>query len=399
MTTPKTRPDSSSDIFDATLQTPALVWDMDILDNRLNALCLFAETQDCTLLYSIKASAVAPVLERIGARVSGFSCSSPFEAQLARQILGAKGLVSFTSPTVQPDQYNVINDSCDHISFNSRNQWHTLPTALSENMHFGLRVNPEISIVEDPRYDPCRENSKLGIPLSALVQAYANGPNAFNGINGLHIHTACGNRSFKGLVESIESIEAALPEIMQRIQWINLGGGYYFDKIRKTQSFADMVTRLRRDYELEVFIEPGTAVVQNAASIITTIVDIIEDGAAKIAVLDTSVNHMPEVFVYQFHPPVMGARPETKPGGKNVYTLAGATCLAGDLIGTYAFEQQLEIGEQLKINKMGAYTHAQSHWFNGINLPAIYTYSKAAGLKLERAFSYEDFSSRCGFDN
>ena len=85
MTTPKTRPDSFPDIFDGNLQTPALVWDMDILDDRLDALCRFAEAQHCTLLYSIKASSVAPVLERIGARVSGFACSSPFEARLARQ--------------------------------------------------------------------------------------------------------------------------------------------------------------------------------------------------------------------------------------------------------------------------------------------------------------------------
>jgi len=387
----KTRAEHSLPALVEGIQTPALIWNMDILDERLAALAGFAERQDCALLYSVKASGVGAVLKKLAPIVSGFACSSPFEARLARQVIGEEGSVHLTSPALHPGDLSALKDSCDHISFNSLQQWTSLREAFGDNIRCGIRVNPGISIVGDPRFDPCRENSKLGIPIAALAEAYEKSPEDFGGVDGLHIHTACGNRSFKGLAESVGKIETALPELMRRIRWFNLGGGYFFDKIRKTKTFADTVLRLRRDYGLKVFIEPGTAMVQNAASVITTVVDIIETGPKEIAVLDTSVNHMPEVFTYQFRPPVKEARR----GGGNTYILAGATCLAGDLLGTYAFDQPLKIGQPLTIEKMGAYTHGQSHWFNGVNLPAIHTFSKKAGLKLERAFTFRDFMARC----
>lgn len=189
-------------------------------------------------------------------------------------------------------------------------------------------------------------------------------------------------------------IEEALPKLLHQIRWFNLGGGYAFDKIRKTAAFKETTARLRETYDLEFIIEPGTAAVQNAAHVVTRVVDLFRSGSAEIAVLDTSVNHMPEVFAYQFQPPVRGARRDAE----YKYILAGATCLAGDIFGSYGFDSPLEVGQRLMIEKAGAYTHGQSHWFNGVNLPTLYTYSKADGLFQERQFTYEDFAQRCGKD-
>ncbi|MBT6093347.1 MAG: hypothetical protein HOH04_00590 [Rhodospirillaceae bacterium] len=387
-----TRPDNAINRIDDEIDTPALVWDMDVLDARLAALRRFSDTHACRLYYSVKASAVAVVLDHIAAGVDGFSCSSPFEARLSRQVLGNKGVISLTSPALTPAQCDAINETCDHISFNSLGQMKHLGPALKPNVAQGLRINPGLSIVDDPRYDPSRENSKLGIPINSLVKAHSARPDDFVNISGLHIHTACGNRSFKGLTQTIELIEAEIPALLHRARWFNLGGGYAFDKILKTKAFDDTVSRLRDVYGLDVILEPGTAMVQNAARMVSTVVDIFESGTATHAVLDTSVNHMPEVFAYQFQPPVKGARRDAP----HTYTLAGATCLAGDIFGTYSFDQPLEVGQRLVIEKTGAYTHGQSHWFNGINLPTVYSHSGAGGLKLERAFTFEDFASRCG---
>ncbi len=387
----KTRPHRRQHLLDEHIQTPALVWDLDTLDERVAALARFSADNDCALLYSVKASGVGAVLERIAPEVSGFACSSPFEAQLARHVLGTKGSVHITSPALHPGQRETVGSDCDHVTFNSLRQWQSLKSQFDDSIQLGLRINPELSIVADPRIDPCRKGSKLGIPLSVLKHELDATPDLCEGIRGLHIHTACGNRSFRGLTETIDQIEAALPDLLHQIEWFNLGGGYYFDKIRKIKGFAGAVSRLQEIYGLRVFIEPGTALVQNAAVLVSTVVDIIDAQTTPIAILDTTLNHMPEAFVYQFQPPVSAARA----GADHSYVLAGATCLAGDIFGTYAFDTPLEIGERLVFEKMGAYTHGQSHWFNGVNLPAIYTHSAESGLVLERAFTYEDFARRC----
>ncbi len=392
MTRPEHHRSHPNTEVDNEVDTPALVWDLDVLDGRVRALRGFADAHASTLYFSVKASGVIAVLNRIAPMVAGFSCSSPFEAQLARDIIGPSSVVSMTSPALTHAQCSVINQTCDHVSFNSLSQMERVAPALAPSVEQGIRINPGFSIVEDPRYDPARENSKLGIPIDQLLAAYEGNPGKFTGISGVHIHTACGNRTFNRLIQTMELIEAKIPALLQQVRWFNLGGGYAFDKVLKSTAFGEAVARLRSHFDMDVIIEPGTSMVQNAARVVTSVVDIFKTKTAIHAVLDTSVNHMPEVFAYQFQPPVRSARRDAG----HTYILSGATCLAGDIFGTYSFDRPLTIGQRLAIEKAGAYTHGQSHWFNGINLPAIYSHSVAGGLSCEREFTFEDFASRCG---
>ena len=96
--------------------------------------------------------------------------------------------------------------------------------------------------------------------------------------------------------------------------------------------------------------------------------DIFRSDDAQIAILDTTVNHMPEVFEFQFEPDVLGHIA----GGLHTYTLTGCTCLAGDVFGEYSFDNPLTIGSRIKFLNMGAYTMAKAHRFNGVALPTQY---------------------------
>jgi hypothetical protein len=58
-------------------------------------------------------------------------------------------------------------------------------------------------------------------------------------------------------------------------------------------------------------------------------------------------------------------------GGAFQYELAGATCLAGDVFGVYAFDARISIGARLVIANRGAYSLFRANTFNGRNLPAI----------------------------
>ena len=60
------------------IKTPAYVTDESILDHDLQALRKIADEAACKLLYSPKACALSPVLEKISHHVDGFACSSLF---------------------------------------------------------------------------------------------------------------------------------------------------------------------------------------------------------------------------------------------------------------------------------------------------------------------------------
>jgi len=113
----------------------------------------------------------------------------------------------------------------------------------------------------------------------------------------------------------------------------------------------------------------------------------------NIAILDTSAAcHMPDVIEMPYRPRIVGAG---DPGQyKYTYRLGGLTCLAGDIIGDYSFDEPLQEGDILIFTDMAIYTMVKNNTFNGVNLPSISIYNEKEGLKIIKRFGYEDFKSR-----
>ena len=256
----------------------------------------------------------------------------------------------------------------------------------------GLRVNPGLSLVEDTRYDPCRPFSKLGVPLEHLARRWQRQPELFRGVAGLLFHTNCDATSFEPLHRSVEHLVATLGDNLGELSWINLGGGYLIQEADRVDLLAESVELLRSRYGLSVFIEPGAALVRKAGYLVASVIDLFRSGDKTIAVLDTTVNHVPEVFEYQFEPDMLGHDDE----GEHEYLLAGSSCLAGDVMGEYAFDRRLHVGSRVVLENVGAYSIVKAHMFNGINLPSIYSVNSSGELILRRRFTFEDFISRFG---
>lgn len=296
-----------------------------------------------------------------------------------------------TTPGLRSDEIENIAALCDCISFNSLSQWRMYHDRLNPDIKQGLRINPQLSVVEDDRYNPCRKHSKLGIPLAELLHELEDGLD-LHGISGLLFHTNCESTDFNDLLATVKHIDAALPDVLQRISWINFGGGYLFDESENVEVMNETIAFLKSKYEVDIYCEPGKGIVGDAGYIVASVIDLFKSDNRMIAVLDTTVNHMPEVFEYQYKPDIAGEAWN----GKYKYILAGASCLAGDIFGKYKFDQPLEIGSYIIFEKMGAYSLVKAHMFNGINLPSIYAYTLRGELVLKKSFGYADFVSRCG---
>jgi len=71
--------------------------------------------------------------------------------------------------------------------------------------------------------------------------------------------------------------------------------------------------------------------------------------------------------------------------------IAGRSCLAGDIFGTYNFSQKLKIGDIIKISDAAGYTMVKKNWFNGLQMPAIVVKRLDGKIELVRKFYYKDF--------
>ena len=379
----------------ASIATPAYVYEDAFIRSRCEHLKQIAGKAGCRLLYSVKALTLPWVLELIAPHVQGFSASSLFEAVTARNVLPAEGTVHLTTPGLRPDEVNKISEYCDYISFNSISQWLRHKDDLPNHMEIGLRVNPEVSFLDDPRYDPCRAYSKLGASTHAVKEALGQNSAASHGVSGILIHNNCNAPDLREVMLTVQKLESELGHVLDNSKWINLGGGYLFDQdSTNLDAFYEAVDSLKSRHGLEVFIEPGSAFVRDAGFLVSTVLDLIEDGDKTIAILDTSVNHLPESFEYDWRPEVL----LDIEGGRFPYIIAGSTCLAGDVFGEYAFAEPLEIGSRVVMYGVGAYNLVKAHTFNGLLLPSIYSLGVNGEVTLVMGFTLEDQSQRWGFE-
>ncbi len=361
--------------------TPAFVIDKEGLLESLQALARLKEHSGCKLLYSIKSLPLTSVMELAKPFVDGFSVSSLFEARLADEILGGNGGIHFTSPGMRPDESAEIAALCSHISCNSISQFRQIKSVMHDKASIGLRINPKLSFTADARYDPCRPYSKLGV---SSTDALASG--LFEHIKGIHFHTVFSATDYAPLITTLAKLLHEIGDKLGSLDWINLGGGYLYGQMPDSPEFNKMVKYLKYTFDLEVYIEPGSSIVDKAGYLIASVIDCFESDGKTVAVLDTSVNHLPRVFEYQFNPQLH----EHAPDGAYPALLAGCTCLAGDLFGDYRFNRPVQVGDKVVFKQVGAYSLVKASRFNGVNLPDVYEISDSTITRLKQ-HSYQDF--------
>ena len=369
------------------LETPALIYDDDCLLDSVGRAMAIAEAAKCRLLYSPKACSLPSVIRTLTNHVDGFACSSLYEGKLLRKMLGQNVELHLNTPGLDMTDIDAMARNFDTVVLNSLTQLQRLDYANAENISIGIRINPLLSFVPDARYDPCRKNSKLGIPVKQAKRVFEDAPEMFEKIDGLHLHNNCESISSGEMVRTVETIQNNLSAILDRVRWINLGGGYLFDQIDNPDAVVRCILELQKRFSIDVFLEPGAALVRQAGSLVSRVVDIFEGEDTKIAILDTTVNHMPEVLEYQFAPDVL----ERAEGAAHCYLLAGSSCLAGDEFGVCEFAHPLEIGSSVTFLNVGAYTYSRANMFNGIPLPHVYQKTTSGGFVMVRRATFDDF--------
>lgn len=346
-------------------RTPSLVCNVGKLRRTVSRIRTASREAGCTLLYSVKANGLPGVLTALAPYVDGCGVSSLSEARAARNALGDEGRLHLYVVAVPPDDAAELADNCDYVSFNSLSQLEQWGPIFAGRVSVGLRLNPGRSFVDDSRYDPCRRHSKLGVSLDELVAA---GDRIAPLIDGLHIHSNCDSTDLDELLETVRVLDSRIGSVLSEADWINLGGGYLFDEGVKMGPLREAASLIRERYGAEVIIEPGAAFVRDSGYVVASVLDLFDSDGKGVAVLDTTVNHMPEVFEYQYRPEVLGH----SDAGPHEYVLAGMSCLAGDVFGEYRFDEQLRVGSRVVFTDAGAYTIVKANTFNGIPLPTAY---------------------------
>lgn len=368
------------------VSTPYFVVDERRLLHNLEILKQVAEESGCKILLAQKAFSMFSVYPLLRKYLCGTTASGLYEARLGKEEFG--GETHVFSPAYRAEEFDELLQYVDDLVFNSPAQVRKYGIrAKNAGKSIGLRVNPECSTQEGHAiYDPCAPGSRLGTTLEAFEEELVPL------LDGIHMHTLCEQNS-DDLEKTVEALEDKFGKWLPQMKWLNLGGGHHITRADyDRERLVRIIRRLREKYQLEVYLEPGEAVVLNAGDLVASVMEIVHNNM-EIAILDTSAAcHMPDVLEMPYRPPVQKSG---NPGEKQyTYRFAGPTCLAGDVIGDYSFEKPLTEGSRVVFEDMALYTMVKTNTFNGMALPSIVFRDQEGEEHLVRTFGYEDFKNR-----
>ena len=372
------------------LPTPCYVIDEKKLKENLQILKEVREEAGCKILLAQKAFSCFYEYPLIGRYLDGTTASGLYEARLGKEEMGKENHVF--APAYKDADIKELGEICDHIIFNSFAQLRRHKDVVS-GKSLGLRINPECSTQGDHAiYDPCAPGSRLGVTKEVFVREIEAEPELFDALDGFHFHTLC-EQNADDLAKTLEAVEEKFGPWLSKIKWLNMGGGHHItrdDYDRKL--LIKCIKHIRDTYGVEVYLEPGEAIALNAGYLVTEVMDIVENGLSVLILDASAACHMPDVLEMPYRPPLK----DSGNAGEKAFTyrLSSCTCLAGDVIGDYSFDKQIQVGDKLYFQDMAIYSMVKNNTFNGIPLPGIAVMKEDGDCEMIRTFGYEDFKGR-----
>ena len=364
---------------DESIPTPCYVIREAILRKNMVRIERLREASGARCLLALKCFASWALFDRFRDHMDGTTGSSLYEARLGRERFGKE--VHAYSVAFTRDEVRDVRRYADKVIFNSVSQFETLSGEVG-GRSIGLRVNPGTSSSPYDLADPARRYSRLGIAAPAAVA------NLLPFLSGLMFHYNCDNDDIIDIARGLEHIGRKYGEMMKVVEWVSLGGGFSFTGAdfplavlsRLLKSFAER-------WGVTVYLEPGEAAISGAGELWVTVLDIVRN-EIDIAIVDASVEaHMTDLLIYGTTPPVVGSG-----RGGHRFTLAGRSCLAGDVFGVYDFPRALRIGDRIRIGDAAGYTIVKSNWFNGLAMPSVAVERADGSVEVLRTFGYRDFT-------
>ncbi len=376
--------------------------DLSYLRENLEILNEIRQKADCKIVLALKGFSLWHTFPMMRDYLDGCCASGPWEARLSHEHFGRHTLTY--SPGYTAEDIDEVLPISSHLDFNSISQWQAFrakviphPRFQSGKLKCGLRINPEHSTGKTALYDPCAPGSRLGITAEELARA------DLMGISGLHFHTLCEQDS-DALESTLRAVNLHFGALLRtpQFRWLNMGGGHW---ITQPDYDRELLIKLIREtkelYQLEeVWLEPGEAIAINTGVLEATVLDILRNGDVENVILDVSVTaHMPDVLEMPYRPEIFGPDGDVADDAGELnytYRLGGPTCLAGDVIGDYSFNEPLKIGDTITFDDMSHYTMVKTTMFNGVKHPDICVRHEDGSIETLRKFTYDDFKGRLG---
>ncbi|WP_321286415.1 carboxynorspermidine decarboxylase [uncultured Sunxiuqinia sp.] len=372
------------------IPSPCFVLEEKLLRKNLELIRSVAEDSEVEIIVAFKGFAMWSAFPIVREYFKGATASSLSEAKLCHEEM--KSLAHTYAPAYESSEFTEIMEHSSHITFNSLSQFERFAPQVKRSerrISVGLRINPEYSEVETELYNPCAPGSRLGVVAEQLpIQLPKE-------IEGLHFHTLCESDS-EDLAKTLAAVEEKFHRYLPHLKWLNMGGGHLMTrKGYDVKRLIKLLKNFKVKYpQLHIIMEPGSAFAWETGFLRAKVLDLVENKGIKTAMLNVSfAAHMPDCLEMPYQPRIRNAS-LTPIAGKPTYRMGGNSCLSGDYIGYWSFDEELKIGDSIIFEDMIHYTMVKTTFFNGVKHPSIGIIRADGEFEYIRQFGYEDYKNK-----
>lgn len=372
------------------IPSPCYVLDKKLLRKNLELMKRVKDESGVSIIVAFKGFSMWSAFKMVRKYLDGATASSTYEARLCFEEM--KSLAHTYAAVYFPNDFDKIMDFSSHISFNSLSEFHRYYNSVQKykkhKISCGIRINPEFSVVETDLYNPGKAGSRLGTDIKNI------GDKLPEGIEGIHVHCLC-ESSAEDTEGLLNAVETKLGHFLKDIKWLNIGGGHLMT--RAGYDIEHLINALKsfksRHPHLDLILEPGSAVGWDTGVLKSTVLDIVDNHGVKTLMLDVSFTaHMPDTLEMPYRPRIRGASDPVE--GKPTYRIGGTSCLSGDYMDFYSFDNEIQVGDTIILEDMIHYTMVKTTMFNGVPHPSIGIWTEKDKFKLVRKFKYKDYKNR-----
>jgi carboxynorspermidine decarboxylase len=361
-----------------TIATPYYLIDERKLLRNLRIVKRVRDASGAKSLLALKCFSTWCVFGLMREYMDGTTSSSLFEARLGREKFGKETHAYCVAWS--RDELLKVKKYADAVIFNSVSQLKRFHSDV-RTKPLGLRINPKFSYSHYDLADPARRFSRLGVTDKKSVLE------VLPLIKGCMFHFNCENDDIANFTKNLDRIGRAYGDVLEKLEWVSLGGGLAFTKKGYSlDRFCAALQQFSKKFGVQIYLEPGEAVISGAVELVTTVLDIVNN-EADIAIVDASMEaHTLDHLIYRTSPKV-----NSPASGSRRYIVAGRSCLAGDVFGDYGFASRLKVGSKVSIADAGGYTMVKKNWFNGLAMPSIIVRKLDGSIKPATNFDYNNF--------
>jgi ornithine decarboxylase len=215
-------------------------------------------------------------------------------------------------------------------------------------------------------------SSKFGAPPGEAVDLIEAAHDAGLVVEGLSFHVGSQTTNYENFVQALNLAAGIFKEAairgFDKMNLIDIGGGFPAPYNETVRPFAELARMLNAEFKrlfpprIEILAEPGRFLVATAATCIVSVIGTAVRDGKRCYYVDDGVYHTFSGIIFdhcQYHLKAF------KKGERQICSVFGPTCDALDTISLAESLPDLQMGDMLYSENIGAYSHASSTWFNG----------------------------------